>query len=90
MPACLDSTPTSIRDLVELDRYPIASTDSNKYKKLVADCREQLSRTGACVLPGFVTQEAVLALAKEAEGLAPQAYRTEVTGNAYLTEIDQS
>lgn len=90
MSTCLETAPAVIRELVDLDRYPILSCDSPAYKQLVADCREQLSELGACVLPGFVTNEAVRILAQEAEALAPVAYRTEVSGNAYLTEIDQT
>lgn len=89
MPACLEPASAVIRELIDLDRYPIESPDSDAYKRLVEDCREQLKKLGACVLPGFVTQDAVRALAAEAEELAPAAYRNEVSGNAYLTDIQQ-
>lgn len=90
MPACLETTPSLIRELGDLARYPIESPESDAYKRLVADCREQLRKLGACVLPGFVTKDAVRMLALEAEELAPKAFRNEIIGNAYLSEIDQS
>jgi hypothetical protein len=77
-------------ELIDLDRYPIVAQDSESYQQLVASCRKQLKSVGACVLPDFIKTEAVAALAKEAEDMAPKAYHNTLTGNAYLTELDQS
>lgn len=76
--------------LINLKRYPIVDRDSALYKELVSTCREQLEAVGACVLPNFITDEAVTALASEAEKMAPLAYHNTLTGNAYLTELDTS
>lgn len=76
--------------LINLKRYPIVDRDSALYKELVSTCREQLKAVGACVLPNFITDEAVAALASEAEKMAPLAYHNTLTGNAYLTELDAS
>lgn len=89
MPARLETPQSRIRELIDFARYPVDSPDSEAYRELVGDCREQLAKLGACILPGFVSPEAVGLLSSEAEALAPEAFRNEVTGNAYLTEIDQ-
>ncbi|HEY9718136.1 MAG TPA: hypothetical protein V6C69_11740 [Trichormus sp.] len=78
------------RSLVDLDRYPIETKDSPAYLRLIEQCREQLRQVGACVLPGFVCAEAVRELVEESTEMAPRAHRSEVTGNAYLTEVDES
>jgi hypothetical protein len=75
--------------IIDMDRYPIAEKNSGTYKALVAKCREQLKELGACVLPGFINTTGVKELAEEANRLAPTAYHSEVTGNAYLTEIEK-
>ena len=44
-------------DVVDLARYPLA--DDGKRKPFVEQCRAQLSRTEACVLPGFLKPAAI-------------------------------
>lgn len=93
MPAKLEATSDSVqiaRSLVDLERYPIESRDSDGYARLVTQCNEQLRQLGACVLPGFVSEQAVRELVEESTKLAPSAYRSEVSGNAYLTEVDEN
>lgn len=84
----VDENAQVARRLVDLTSYPIESKDSPEYAALIEKCRAQLSEVGACVLPGFVTQSALSELIDEATDMAPSAHRSEVTGNAYLSEID--
>jgi hypothetical protein len=80
----------SPRDLVSLDRYPITDRQSPQYKKLVEHCNAEMQRTGYCLLQDFVTADALSALEKEAERLAPLAFHNTLVGNAYLTPEDTS
>ena len=60
--------------LVDLDRYPIAALASQG-DALIAECRAQLARTGACMLSGFLKPDAIAAAAEEGARLAPLAHR---------------
>ena len=71
-------------DLIDLDCYPIMDLASAPARALARDCRDQLDRTGACELPGFLKADAVAALVREADELARMAYHSVVTGTAYL------
>ena len=74
--------------LIDLRRYPILDCQSPRYQDLVATCRAQLAQIGACELTGFLTPEAIEAMAAEAEELAPLAFHSTVEGNPYLEPID--
>jgi hypothetical protein len=77
--------------LVDLARYPIAALASAGGTALLADCRAQLARTGACVLPGFLLPDVVAAAADEGARLAPRAHRTAGSrSTCYLAPPDDS
>jgi hypothetical protein len=48
-----------MRDLFDLDRYPLDRTDASERAALVADCRAQLDATGMFNLAGLVTDAAI-------------------------------
>ena len=75
-------------DLIDLERYPLDALDSPAGEALLADCRAQFARDGACNLPGFLSAAGVAALAGEATALMPQAYFKSARRNAYFTPDD--
>ena len=77
-------------DLIDLKRYPILELDSDATRELTRHCRDQLDRTGACELPGFLKPEAVAMLVREGDSLAALAYHSVVTGTPYLEVPDTS
>src|SRR5689334_23522630 len=62
---------------VDLDRYPIDNLSRTEAGTLVEDCRAQLAEEGVCLLPGFLTAEAVARTAAAVEREVPDAYRKE-------------
>ncbi len=85
------SRPEEAAALVDLERYPIRDLDSAAVAALVAECRRQMSATGACLLPGFLLPAATAALAEEAAALAPLAHRTPASrSTSYLEAPDES
>ena len=76
--------------LVDLDRYPLLTPGSPSYTATVADGRAQLAAHGAAELSGFVTDQGVDALARDAEALAGRAHRSSGQGTAYLEFPDFS
>lgn len=77
--------------LVDLERYPIHDLGSPEAQALTRRCHEELMATGSCLLPGFLTAEALAAMTEEARELAPLAYNEGATkGTAYLDAPDKS
>ncbi len=56
-----------MRELINLKTYPIDKPESAAYKKLVAQCRADLSNGGMFNLPGFIQPEAILKAISEVE-----------------------
>jgi len=77
-------------DLIDLERYSILDLSGDATRELTRRCREQLDRTGACELPGFIKPEAVAILVREGDSLASRAYHSVVTGTPYLEAPDPS
>src|SRR3954452_11665341 len=62
---------------VDLDRYPIDDLERADAADLVRRCRAQLAVDGVCLLPGFLTAEAVARTAAAVEAEVPHAYGRE-------------
>lgn len=76
---------------IDLARYPILDASAPQFRELADRCRAQLDESGCCILPGFLTPEAVALAVDEAGGLVPSAHHSEVaTGTAYLEIPDPS
>ena len=74
--------------MVDLARYPIADPDSAAGAAFRQACRERFLEDGLCMLPGFISPEALETLAREAEGFAGDAWFCRSTHNVYLTDHD--
>ena len=55
----------SIRELIDLDKYPIDKPDSTAYDDLIEFCRAQLKSYGSVDLPGFIRHEVLQKMAEE-------------------------
>jgi hypothetical protein len=75
---------TGVLGLVDLGRFPLDDTGSTAYAAAVASAREQIVRTGAAELSGFVTAAGVAALVADAEAIAERAFHSGGLGTAYL------
>jgi len=85
-----DDAASSPAQLIDLNRYPIVNLDSDAARALTKHCREQLDRTGACELPGFLTPAAVELLTCEGDALSSLAYHSESVGTPYLEIPDRT
>jgi hypothetical protein len=76
---------TDVLDLVDRERYPIDRPDGPRYVAVVADARDQLARTGAAVLRGFVRAGGIEQALRGAPELIGGAHRSEIgNGSPYL------
>lgn len=62
-------------DFVDLARYPITDLNSPRGRSLVDDIKRSMDERVICSLPGFLRPEALARMVREAEELAPLAYR---------------
>ncbi len=62
---------SALEALVELDRYPVTSLSSEAGRTLLAECRNQLTRRGVCLLDGFIREDAIKSMVSDVESLIP-------------------
>jgi hypothetical protein len=82
------STRLSPRDLIDIARYPVDDLDSDQGSALIDRCRRDLAASGSCQLQGFLTDDAVTQLTREALALGHLGVRKEGTHNVYFEDID--
>jgi len=71
-------------DLVDAGRYRFDDAE------LIDTSHRQFVDDGVCVLPGFVRDDAVVALVAEADAIAPLAHRSRSRSTPYLAAPDES
>ncbi|MGD8710359.1 MAG: hypothetical protein PVF40_08235 [Ectothiorhodospiraceae bacterium] len=76
--------------VVDLDTYPINNLESEAGRSLLERCRAQLQDDGCVVLKGFIRPEALNAIRRETEELAPRAHYNETHTNPYNSDGDPS
>lgn len=73
---------------------PSEMIDTSRYRlddeALVGECRAQFENDGVCVLPGFLSPEAVGCMVDEARDLEALAFRSQSSSTPYLTSPDDS
>ena len=74
--------------LIDRARYAIDDLQSAPARGLIADCQIQLAKTGACLLPAFLTDAATARMAEEARALVHLAHHERSQGTAYLAAPD--
>lgn len=82
--------PNNPATLVNLKDYPLNRLGSPEGRHLIARCHDRLKRTGACLLSGFITDDALEIMAAEARAAEPEAYFCRSTHNAYLEPHDDA
>ena len=74
-----------MRDLIDLERYPLDQPGSAAWSKLVDDCQAMLARDGLFNLPGFVQSAALpSAVAELAQILEAEAFTLARRHNIYF------
>ena len=71
---------------IDLERYPIADLSSRPAQELIDRCRSLLRHDGLCLLPGFLTAQAVEESAAEARAGLDRAFVKERSIQAYDEE----
>ncbi len=84
----MTSATLPVRELLDLDRYPVDRPGDPRLAEVVAQGRAELTATGMAVLPGFVRPEAVADVCRRVHAMEPLAHRQDVLGTPYLAPPD--
>ncbi|MCU7804879.1 MAG: arpA protein [Candidatus Thiodiazotropha sp. (ex Lucinoma borealis)] len=79
---------SEINDVVDLDRFPINAPGSKQWWHAINSIRAELRKQGCSVLKGFVKEEVLSCLERESAAVAPSAYYSVETVNAYNIDLD--
>ena len=77
-------------NIVRLDLYPIHEPHGQACRDLVARCRAELTATGCCSLPGFLTPDGLTEMTALSERAARDAYISRIRTNVYFTKDDET
>jgi alkylated DNA repair dioxygenase AlkB len=77
-------------DVVDLDSYPLHDPGSKQGRALIARCRQELTETGVCNLPGFIRPEAVARMVEIAGELAGKAWQSGQEHTVYFEPVNET
>ncbi len=77
-------------NIVRLDLYPIHEPDGVACRDLVARCRAELTVTGCCSLPDFLTPDGLTEMSALSERAAGAAHVSRIRTNVYFTKDDEA
>ena len=66
----------SIKEIINLEKYPINDTGSIKYRELTNYTRKQLNEDGCCVLPNFVKPDSIRKMKDEVDKNLSKIYKS--------------
>ena len=56
-----------LKDIINLDSYPINEQQNKKYKDLIKQYRGELDSSGCCSLPNFINETSIIRMHNEFE-----------------------
>ncbi|MGW2315102.1 HalD/BesD family halogenase, partial [Actinomadura luteofluorescens] len=77
----------ALAGIVDTERYPLAAPGGAGWDVLVSRTRDELEKTGCCVLPDFIRPALRDALRAECGAIAPHAHYDVETVNAYNIDV---
>ncbi len=80
----------SIKEIINLEKYPINEINSTKYKELINYTKKQLNEDGCCVLPNFIRADSIRKMKEEVDRNLGKIYFTNDKHNPYFTKEDST
>ena len=78
----------SIKEIINLEKYPINEINSTKYKELINYTRNQLNEDGCCLLSDFIKPDSIKRMKEEVDRNLGKIYFTNDKHNPYFTKED--
>ena len=79
-----------LREIVNVEKYPINDTGSSRYKELINYNRKQLNEDGCCVLSNFIKPESIRRMKEEVDRNLSKIHFTNDKHNPYFTKEDET
>jgi len=79
-----------LKEIINLEKYPINDTGSIKYKELTNYTRKQLNEDGCCVLHNFIKPDSIRRMKDEVDRNLSKIYFTSDKHNPYFTKDDKT
>ena len=80
----------NIKQIINLETYPINDIGSLKYKELTNYTKKQLNEDGCCVLSNFVRPDSIKRMKNEVDRNLGKIYFTSDKHNPYFTKEDKT
>ncbi len=78
-----------MKEIINLETYPINNTGSIKYRELINYTRKQLNEDGCCVLSNFIKSDSIQRMKDEVDKKLSKIYFTNDKHNPYFTKNDK-
>jgi len=78
-----------MKEIINLETYPINNTGSIKYRELINYTRKQLNEDGCCVLSNFIKSDSIQRMKDEVDKKLSKIYFTNDKHNPYFTKDDK-
>jgi len=78
-----------MKEIINLETYPINNTGSVKYRELINYTRKQLNEDGCCVLSNFIKPDSIQRMKDEVDKKLSKIYFTNDKHNPYFTKDDK-
>jgi len=79
-----------MKEIINLETYPINNTGSIKYRELINYTRKQLNEDGCCVLSNFIKPDSIQRMKGEVDKKLNKIYFTNDKHNPYFTKDDKT
>ena len=79
-----------LKEIINLEKYPINDTGSIKYKELTNYTTKQLNEDGCCVLHNFIKPDSIRRMKDEVDRNLSKIYFTSDKHNPYFTKDDKT
>ena len=80
----------SIKEIINLEKYPINEINSAKYRELINYTRNQLNEDGCCLLSDFIKPDSIKRMKEEVDRNLGKIYFTSDKHNPYFTKEDKT
>merc|ERR1712142_473936 len=87
---CQGVTMDTVREVVDLSRYPIQDVNTQEFRTLLVQTRNSYQKDGIVTLPGFMLSSAVEKSVAEVERAKGAEWFTKSTHNVFLDSGDSS
>ena len=74
----------SLRNIVDLEKYPIHNLDSPRIKEIIEKCKYELENESCSKIPNFILPNSLKVMKEELEQQLDEVYMSKESINAYL------